>query len=264
MAKKKELSPDTLKQIRDIARRIKSAGSVVAFTGAGISTESGIPDYRSQGGLWDKFKPVYFDEFMSSEKARIEYWKQRLEMEKGLRHARPNKGHKALARLERSGNLRAVITQNIDGLHQASGIPEEKIIELHGNSRRIRCMSCRQLTTWDTAMERIDLGDLAPECRCGGYYKPDTVSFGQAMPEQETREAARLSSKSDIFIAVGSTLLVQPAASMPEYARSAGAFVVIINLSDTPFDAKCNMVIREKAGPVLETLAYEIGQADTK
>ncbi|MCG8636463.1 MAG: Sir2 family NAD-dependent protein deacetylase [Desulfobacterales bacterium] len=261
MATRKKIGAKTLEQISEIARRIKSARSVVAFTGAGISTESGIPDYRSQGGLWDKFRPVYFDEFMSSEKARVEYWKQRLEMEKGLKHARPNKGHKALARLERAGHLRTLITQNIDGLHQASGIPEEKIIELHGNSRRIRCMSCSGLTTWEVAMERISSGEPAPECSCGGYYKPDTVSFGQAMPERETREAARLSSNCDLFIAVGSTLLVQPAASMPEYAKSAGAFLVIINLSDTPFDPRCDMVIREKAGPVLEAIADRVEKA---
>ncbi|MEH0022294.1 MAG: Sir2 family NAD-dependent protein deacetylase [Desulfobacter sp.] len=258
MAAKQRLSRDTRENITALALRIRQARSVVAFTGAGISTESGIPDYRSKGGLWDKFRPVYFDEFMSSEPARIEYWKQRVEMEKGLKHARPNKGHNALARLERNGFLQALITQNIDGLHQASGIPEEKIIELHGNARRIRCMSCSHLTTWDDAMERIDRGELAPACDCGGYYKPDTISFGQAMPERETREAARLSSASDVFIAVGSTLLVQPAASMPEYARSAGAFLAIINLSDTPLDARCDLMIREKAGPVLEALADQV------
>ncbi|HCY86402.1 MAG TPA: sigma factor regulator FecR [Desulfobacteraceae bacterium] len=258
MGKQETLTPDALAAVEKIARHIKRAKTVVAFTGAGISTESGIPDYRSQGGLWDKFQPVYFDEFMSSKDARIEYWKQRVEMEKGLRHAAPNKGHKALARLSRAGRLTAVITQNIDGLHQASGIDEEKVIELHGNSRRIRCMSCSSLTSWDDAMKRISNGDLAPECDCGGYFKPDTVSFGQAMPERETREAARLSSQSDVFIATGSTLLVQPAASMPEYARSAGAFVAIINLSQTPFDSRCNLMIREKAGPVLDALANRV------
>ena len=258
MGKQKKLTSDALAAVDKIAGRIRNGASVVAFTGAGISTESGIPDYRSQGGLWDKFRPVYFDEFMSSKTARIEYWKQRLEMEKGLRHATPNKGHQALARLSRAGRLTAVITQNIDGLHQASGIEDTKVIELHGNSRRIRCMSCSSLTSWDEAMKRISSGELAPECECGGYFKPDTVSFGQAMPARETREAARLSSQSDVFIAIGSTLLVQPAASMPEYVRSAGAFVVIINLSDTPFDSRCDLVIREKAGPVLDALANRV------
>jgi len=255
MGKKQKVNAGSLKHINELAQKIIAAGSLIAFTGAGISTESGIPDYRSQGGLWDRFRPVYFDEFMSAKSARIEYWKQRLEMEKNLAHARPNKGHRALARLERQGILTTLITQNIDGLHQASGIPEKKIIELHGNSRRIRCMSCNRLTTWDEAMNRITRGDLAPECDCGGYFKPDTVSFGQAMPEHETLEAARLSSCSKVFVSIGSTLQVQPAASMPEYAHSAGAFLAIVNLSDTPFDSKADLVIREKAGPVLETLA---------
>ncbi len=253
--KTKRINAGVLNKINKLAQRIITAGSLTAFTGAGISTESGIPDYRSQGGLWDRFTPVYFDEFMSSKSARIEYWKQRLEMEKRLIHASPNKGHRALARLERPGILTSIITQNIDGLHQLSGIPEEKIIKLHGSSRRIRCMSCSGLTTWEQAMQRIAKGDPAPECDCGGYFKPDTISFGQAMPEQKTSEAARLSSCSKVFMAVGSTLQVQPAASMPEYARSAGAFLVIVNLSDTPLDSKADLVIREKAGPVLEALA---------
>ncbi|WDP93085.1 MAG: sigma factor regulator FecR [Desulfobacter sp.] len=255
MGKTQNIRGSVLSQVNAVAERIRGCGAVTAFTGAGISTESGIPDYRSQGGLWDKFRPVYFDEFMSSETARIEYWRQRLEMEKGLANASPNKGHRALAALAKAGYLTTLITQNIDGLHQASGIPEEKIIELHGNSRRIRCMSCRKLSTWDEAMARIQKGDLAPECTCGGYLKPDTVSFGQAMPEAQTREAARLSSQSKVFIAIGSTLQVQPAASMPEYARSAGAYLAIINLSATPLDGQAHLVIREKAGTVLDALA---------
>lgn len=255
MVKKQRLNGRVLTQIKNLAARIKDTGTVTFFTGAGISTESGIPDYRSQGGLWDKFQPVYFDEFMGSKASRIEYWRQRLEMEKGLTHARPNRGHMAMAAMADAGYLTGVITQNIDGLHQASGIPEDIIIELHGNARRIRCMSCQKLTTWDKIIPRIQAGDLAPECDCGGYLKPDTVSFGQAMPKAQTREAARLSSRSKVFIAVGSTLLVQPAASMPEYARSGGAFLTIINLSDTPLDALAHTIIREKAGPVLEALA---------
>lgn len=262
MVQKKQLSSDVIDKITLLARKLKVSNSNIAFTGAGISTESGIPDYRSQGGLWDKFKPVYFDEFMSSEPARIEYWRQRLEMEKSLKHTKPNIGHYALAKLVREGILESIITQNIDGLHQASGIPQEKVIELHGNSRRIRCMSCSSLITWDQATDRIESGDLAPECDCGGYFKPDTVSFGQSMPENETRKAAQLSDKSRVFIAVGSTLLVQPAASMPEYAKSAGAFLSIINLSDTPLDYRADVIIREKAGPVLDTLAEKVLKAD--
>ncbi|MCF8113331.1 MAG: Sir2 family NAD-dependent protein deacetylase [Desulfotignum sp.] len=253
------LSPETRNLAGTIAERICAAKKVVVFTGAGISTESGIPDYRSQGGLWDRFTPVYFDEFMSSEPARIRYWEQRMDMEKRLKHARPNTGHLSIARLYETGHLTAVITQNIDGLHQASGVPDDKIIELHGNTRRVRCMSCLTLISWDEAEQMILAGDKAPRCGCGGCLKPDTISFGQAMPEQATRRAARLSSQSDLFIVVGSTLLVQPAALMPGYALDGGAFLAIINLSPTPYDSRCQVLIREKAGPVLADIAARVG-----
>ena len=161
------------KKITLVAKKIKESKQLIVFTGAGISTESGISDYRSQGGIWDKFKPVYFDEFMSSEASRIKYWEQRLDMEKSLSVAKPNAGHKSLARLHELGILKALITQNIDGLHEESGIPKEKIIELHGNTRRIRCMSCKKLISWEEAKGMIDAGDKAPVCSCGGFLKPD-------------------------------------------------------------------------------------------
>lgn len=240
------------------AKKIRTSKNLIAFTGAGISTESGIPDYRSQGGIWDKFKPVYFDEFMSSEASRIKYWEQRLHMEKSLSVARPNTGHLSIARLHKLGLLKAVITQNIDGLHEASGIPKDDIIELHGNTRRVRCMSCKKLISWESAQKMIDAGNKAPVCSCNGYYKPDTISFGQAMPVEETQKAAMLSSKSDVFIVVGSTLLVQPAALMPEYAKAANAFLVIINLSETPYDKDCDVLIRGKAGDVLKRIVDQV------
>ncbi|MCF6247030.1 MAG: Sir2 family NAD-dependent protein deacetylase [Desulfobacula sp.] len=258
----KKIRPDEKsrlnKKIKTVAEKIKTSKRLVVFTGAGISTESGIPDYRSQGGIWDKFSPVYFDEFMSSEKARIRYWGQRLDMEKGLSNAAPNTGHKAIATFHKMGLLNALITQNIDGLHQASGIPDDKIIELHGNTRRVRCMSCKKLFSWEDAKKILDIGNLSPQCSCSGFLKPDTISFGQAMPVEETRKAAILSSKSDVFIVVGSTLLVQPAALMPEYAENSGAFLVIINLSDTPYDSVSDVLIREKAGNVLQKIVDQI------
>jgi NAD-dependent deacetylase len=192
------------KKITLVANKIKASKQLIVFTGAGISTESGISDYRSQGGIWDKFKPVYFDEFMSSVESRIKYWEQRLDMEKSLSVAKPNAGHKSLAKLHELGILKALITQNIDGLHEESGIPKEKIIEIHGNTRRVRCMSCKKLISWEEAQAMIDAGDRAPVCSCGGFLKPDTVSFGQAMPVEQTQRAALLSSKSDVFIVVGS------------------------------------------------------------
>ncbi len=245
-------------KIERVVQKIKDSQRLIVFTGAGISTESGIPDYRSQGGIWDKFRPVYFDEFMSSQDARIRYWQQRLDMEKGLANAKPNKGHKAIARLHELGLLTAVITQNIDGLHQESGLPDDKIIELHGNTRRVRCMSCKKVIPFIEAMALIDSGDPAPQCSCSGYFKPDTISFGQAMPEKETRKAVMLSSNSDVFMVVGSTLLVQPAALMPEYAKNNGAFLSIINLSETPYDNICDILINEKAGEVLHRIVAKV------
>ena len=241
-----------------IARKIKEGGKNIFFTGAGISTESGIPDYRSQGGIWDKFRPVYFDEFMSSRDAREEYWRRWKELYLGIQQARPNVGHTSIARLDQLGLLQAVITQNVDGLHQLSGLADEKIIELHGNTRRIRCLKCRKITSTDDIQKRLATGDPAPECKCGGYLKPDTISFGQAMPAGEVNKAVSLSQTCDFFMVVGSTLLVQPAAHMPVYAKQNGAFLAIINLSETPCDDLCDVLIRDKAGRVLQEIVKAV------
>jgi len=245
-------------KIAKTAEMILKNGNRVIFTGAGISTESGIPDYRSQGGLWDKFQPVYFDDFMSRKDARIEYWRQWKGLDQTLNQAVPNMGHQAVAELYHSGYVQAVITQNIDGMHQASGIPENAVIELHGNARRIRCMRCSAISTTAAAQERLASGDAAPTCDCGGYLKPDTVSFGQSMPMEKVRQAMMLSEQSDLFIVVGSTLLVQPAANMPIYAKQNNAFLVIINLSDTPCDDVADVLIREKAGEVLDEIRQAV------
>jgi NAD-dependent deacetylase len=245
--------------ITRIARKIKEGGKNVVFTGAGISTESGIPDYRSQGGIWDKFRPVYFDEFMSSLKAREEYWQKWLTLYRGLIRAEPNPAHRALTKLHGSGLLESVITQNVDGLHQASGLPDEVIVELHGNTRRIRCMSCRRLSPTDDVYKRLTEGESAPECTCGGYLKPDTISFGQAMPAAQVEKAAVLSRDCDFFMVVGSTLVVQPAAQMPYYAKNQGAFLAIVNLSETPCDSMSDVLIRAKAGEVLTKIIHALG-----
>ena len=250
--------------ISQIAERIKQGGKNIAFTGAGISTESGIPDYRSQGGIWDKFRPVYFDEFMSSKDSREEYWRRWVALYQGIVEARPNAAHMALARLEEMGLLQAVITQNIDGLHQASGLTEENIIELHGNTCRIRCMSCRKIAPIANVQQRLAAGDMAPECDCGGFLKPDTISFGQAMPVAEVEKAAALSQACDFFLVVGSTLLVQPAAHMPIYAKNGGAFLAIINLSDTPCDDMCDVLIRTKAGEALQRIVEGVEKSPNR
>jgi NAD-dependent deacetylase len=248
-------------KIAKIAARIKKGGKNVVFTGAGISTESGIPDYRSQGGIWDKFRPVYFDEFMSSKESRVEYWRRWEELYTEIAKAKPNPAHTALARLNDMGLLQAVVTQNIDGLHQASGLPDNKIVELHGNTCRIRCMSCQKTSPIDKVQHRLANGDTAPECVCGGYLKPDTISFGQAMPLAEVEKSIALSGECDFFLIVGSTLVVQPAAQMPIYAKEKGAFLAIINLSDTPCDSICDVLIREKAGDVFPQIIEEVERA---
>ncbi len=242
-----------------IAKALAAGGRNVFFTGAGISTESGIPDYRSKGGVWDRHRPVLFNEFMSSKEARIRYWSQKSELYPDLMSASPNPGHMAIARLHEIGLLGAVITQNIDGLHQASGLPDEKVIELHGNNRRVRCMSCNDISSLVEAHARIEAGDLAPACgKCNGNLKPDTISFGQSMPAEKVDQALELSRTCDVFITVGSTLLVQPAASIPNHARENGAFLAIINLSETPYDAVCDALIRDKAGKTLQEIVEEI------
>jgi NAD-dependent deacetylase len=246
------------KENKLIAEKIKNGGKNVVFTGAGISTESGIPDYRSQGGIWDKFRPVYFDEFMSDREAREEYWRRWQELYQGIRQARPNAGHTAIARLDKMGLLAALITQNVDGLHQEAGLADEKIIELHGNTRRIRCMTCRNITSTAETQKRLQSGDAAPECACGGYLKPDTISFGQAMPVDAVEKASTLSHTSDFFMVVGSTLLVQPAAHMPVYAKQNNAFLAVVNLSETPCDDMCDVLIRDEAGNVLQRIVEEV------
>jgi NAD-dependent deacetylase len=247
-------------EIRRLAQQFINGGRNVVFTGAGISTESGIPDYRSKGGLWEKFRPVYFDEFLDSEDARIEYWRRKSELYSDLVNARPNPAHHALVNLYKQGLLEAVITQNIDGLHQKAGLPEENVIELHGNTMRVRCLRCGKLSSIHEAQQRIKDGDPAPECECGGYLKPDTISFGQAMPLEEVSKATELAQTCDLFLVIGSTLLVQPAALMPQYAKQHGAFLAIINLSETPYDTVCDALIRGKAGEVLPTLLRQIDE----
>jgi NAD-dependent deacetylase len=238
-------------QIEQIVRRIAAGGRTVVFTGAGISTESGIPDYRSKGGLWEQFRPVYFDEFMSSRDARIEYWQRKTELYDDLVQAEPNAAHAALAGLHAAGRLEAVITQNIDGLHQKAGLPDDRVIELHGNTMRVRCMSCRNTVPVHEAQQRIEAGDPAPECACGGYLKPDTISFGQQLDPEVLDRATGLAQDCDVFLVVGSTLVVNPAAQLPVVARQNGAFLAIVNLSETPCDGLCDVLIRGKAGEVL-------------
>ncbi|MHC4119829.1 MAG: SIR2 family NAD-dependent protein deacylase [Planctomycetota bacterium] len=246
------------RNIQLIAREIVESEHFIAFTGAGISTESGVPDYRSKGGIWKKFQPVYIDEFMNSREARIKYWRRKSELYEALIGAEPNAAHRGLAELYEMGYLKAIITQNIDGLHQKAGIPDEAVIELHGNNMRVRCLTCGRISSIHEAQKRIESGDLAPECECGGYLKPDTISFGQSLRTDVLDRAYRECRTCSTILVIGSTLIVHPAAGMPEMAKQNGAFVGIINLSETPCDDMCDVLIREKAGVAVEAIVEKV------
>ena len=242
-------------KIKLIAEKIKQRGNNIAFTGAGISTESGIPDYRRQGGIWDKFRPVYFDEFMSSHEAREEYWKRWKTLYQDLIKAEPNPAHIALMELHRLGLLEAVITQNVDGLHQASGLPDEMIIELHGNSTYAKCLSCETRHEIDWVREEFTPKEVPPPCiKCGGIVKSATISFGQAMPVDEMGRAERATLDADLFIVIGSSLVVYPAAGFPLLAKENGARLAIINRDPTPQDDIVDIVIHAPIGPTLSAI----------
>jgi len=235
---------------------IEQATGIVGFTGAGISTESGIPDFRSPNGVWARNRTVYFDEFVRNEHDRIEYWRQKSEGWPGMRDARPNAGHLAFTELARRGKLKAMITQNIDGLHQASGLDSTLIHELHGNGTVAGCLSCGDRTPMDEAIERIQQGERAPRCRrCDGLLKPATISFGQTMPMEVLANCQRAAESCDLFLAVGSSLVVYPAAALPVVAKRAGARLIILNRTATPIDELADLVIRDEIGKALPALA---------
>jgi len=245
------------KKLTQVAQWIVNAKRTVVFTGAGLSTESGIPDFRSPGGVWDKYNPedFYFQNFLSNEASREKYWQMATEMWEPIKKAQPNPAHLAIAEFEKLGKLDCVITQNIDGLHFKAGNSEEKVIQLHGTAIFVSCLSCRKRYDRNEIQERIKKGQKAPRCDdCGGLLKPATISFGQSMPEKETQEAYHRSSLCDLFIVIGSSLVVQPAASMPLVAKRNGARLVIINRDPTPFDDIADLVIHDQAGPTMGSI----------
>ncbi len=244
-----------------VAGWIVNARTVVVFTGAGLSTESGIPDFRSPGGIWDRYNPedFYYQNFVSSEASREKYWEMATEMYGPMRQANPNLAHLAIAEMERLGRLDCVITQNVDGLHVKAGNSPDRIIELHGTAMHVSCLSCKRRYDRDLIQKRIKEGVRAPSCdHCGGPLKPATISFGQSMPEEETQEAYRRSSLSDLFIVIGSSLVVQPAASMPLVAKQGGAKLVIINRDPTPYDDRADLVIHGQAGPTMGKILKKV------
>ncbi|MFL5270434.1 MAG: SIR2 family NAD-dependent protein deacylase [Stellaceae bacterium] len=244
-------------QIAELAQAVARTRRAVVFTGAGISTESGIPDFRSPGGIWTRMAPIDFSDFLASEEARRETWRRRFAMEDTFREAQPNRGHRAVAELVRRGKVAAVITQNIDGLHQASGIADDRVIELHGNTTYAHCLDCKsryELAALRTVFER---DETAPICDdCGGYVKTATISFGQAMPVDAMRRAEVETLAADLFIVAGSSLVVYPAAGFPQLAKHNGATLVIINREPTGLDHIAELVVHRSIG---ETLGAAVG-----
>jgi NAD-dependent deacetylase len=251
------IAPDFDSAIARLQELVHAAGSIVPFTGAGISTECGIPDFRSPGGLWTKNRPIPFDEFISSQEARNESWRRRFAMEGQFAGARPGRGHRAIASLYRAGKVPAVVTQNIDNLHQASGIPAEDVVELHGNTTFAQCLDCAERFELQWVRRCMDAGNgCAPDCpSCGGYIKTATISFCQAMPDAAVRRAQDLAQSCDLLVSIGSSLVVWPAAGLPLLAKRSGAALVIINREPTDFDDIADLVVRDDIGTVLEPFA---------
>jgi len=239
-------------KILEFAKLIEQSNRIVFFTGAGISTESGIPDFRSPGGLWAKNQPIDFSDFMASEEARRESWRRKFNMESVLANAKPNHGHLAIAKLYKTGKVSAVITQNIDGLHQSSGIKDEDVVELHGNTTYAKCLDCQTRMTLQEVREIFDDHEMLPTCqKCGGIVKTGTISFGQAMPIPEMQRAEKEAVECDLFVAIGSSLVVYPAADIPIIARQNGADLVILNRESTPLDPYSTLNLNEEIGETL-------------
>lgn len=255
--------------IEELAGLVSSSRYSAAFSGAGISTESGIPDFRGPQGIWTKMRPIELQEFLRDPAARREYWRRKLESWPQMRDAEPNAGHRALARLFEAGFLKTMITQNVDGLHQKAGIPDDKVIELHGSNAQIACLQCRKRCTWEEVLPFFEQhpppSTDCPRCEeCGGWLKPATVSFGQAMPEEETRRAFAEAGKADLLITVGTSLQVYPAAGIPDETRRHGGKVAIINNQPTPLDHDVNLVVRGAAGQILSALVDRLASLETE
>ena len=244
---------------QDLAELIGSSRRAVVFTGAGMSTESGIPDFRSPGGIWTKMLPIEFQDYLSDPEARRISWQRRLEMEESWKTVLPNDGHKAVAELVARGKVSHVITQNIDGLHQASGVPAEKMIELHGNTRHAKCLDCGTRAEIAGILAHFRAHGAAPDCAtCGGLIKTATISFGQPMPEEEMARAQAASMACDLMLVLGSSLGVFPAAGFPLLARRNGARLAILNRDETPQDRFADLVIHGEIGPTLGTVIDDL------
>jgi len=242
---------------KELRTYVEVAKRIVMFTGAGISTDSGVPDFRSPTGIWQKMKPIQFQDFLASEDVRIESWRRKFDLDMGMDDAVPNKGHLVIAELIRSGAATCVITQNIDNLHQDSGIESDCVIELHGNTSFARCLDCASRFELAEIREQFEAcqRSLAPRCsNCNGFVKTATISFGQSMPDAEMLLAEKASLDCDLFIAIGSSLKVFPAAGFPILAKRNGAKLIIINREPTELDSIADLVLNEDISSTLAVL----------
>ena len=250
--------------IEALADMIAQSNKIIVFTGAGFSTESSVPDFRGPQGVWEKFDPseLNLQNFLRSEEIREKYWQVHKLFWETVREAEPNSGHYAVTEIHNMGKLDAVITQNTDGLHQKSGTPDEKVLELHGTMHWVDCLDCRKRYPREDVHQMMLGGQAVPRCdSCNGILKPATVAYGQSMPEREMRESELKSSSCDLLIGAGSSMVVYPAAQMPMIAKRSGAKLVIINLTETPHDRLADIVINEKTG---ETLSQSVAKAKEK
>ena len=251
--------------ISEFVRLLNQSYRIVFFTGAGISTESGIPDFRSPGtGIWNKIKPIYFQDFIQSESARYESWKRKFGGDNTIARAEPNQGHLAINALVQRGKCSSVITQNVDNLHQRSGVPDTCVIELHGNAGYAKCLDCdSRYELAELKLEFNQNGCVEPCRKCGGIIKTATISFGQPMPELEMDRAQEATTESDLFVVVGSSLEVYPAAGFPELAVRLGIPMVIINREPTPLDSIATLVLQNEIGPTLSQAVESIFLSDS-
>lgn len=250
-----EFEPGLGAALDQIAGLVRASSRLVAFTGAGISTESGIPDYRGPNGVWATQAIPHIDRIRTDREARITFWRERRTRYPEMLAKQPNAGHAAIARLERSGKLLGVITQNIDGLHQKAGNSPDRVIELHGSTHRIRCTVCGRVYAGTEIQARLEAGEEDPRCPvCGGVLRGGTILFGEALPEDALKTAVALARASDLMLVVGSSLVVNPAARLPMIAKQAGAGLVILNLSSTPLDHEADVRLSAAAGPALTSI----------
>jgi len=239
---------------KNLAHMIQVAERVVVFTGAGISTESGIPDFRSPGGVWSKMKPIMFQDFVASRDVRREAWTRVFNKTAGWTGAAPNAGHYAVAKLVEAGKVTSVITQNVDNLHQASGVPADKVIEVHGNASYAKCLQCGKRYEFEALRPKWEADEDITCMFCTGLVKSATISFGQAMPEVEMERATEEALLADLFLVLGSSLVVYPAAGLPIVAKKAGSRLAIVNREETDLDPYADLVLNTDIGPLMSAV----------